>query len=161
MVKKGVVKKKKDKENKIMKRKKTELWWAFTKIMPKVYQEMKYTPQELWKKFTEYVERSDKNGEEITISGFWCYASLWINYLSQNKSSQSFSWIVESIYQFFENRYEQKASKWESVSYVMNVRFRDRWWKSVTQVDNTHTINTDVKGVLDKLTWDGEEKPAE
>lgn len=41
---------------------------AYTKILPKVYERMNYTPQELWLKFTQFIERSDKNSEEITIS---------------------------------------------------------------------------------------------
>jgi hypothetical protein len=41
---------------------------AFTKILPKVYERINYTPQELRLKFTQYVERSDINSEEICIS---------------------------------------------------------------------------------------------
>ena len=44
--------------------------WAYTKILPKVYYQINYTPEELWKKFVEYIERSDKHNEEVVISGF-------------------------------------------------------------------------------------------
>jgi hypothetical protein len=53
--------KKKPAIKKQAKRYKFPLDRAITKILPKIYERMNYTPQELWLKFTEYLERSDKH----------------------------------------------------------------------------------------------------
>jgi hypothetical protein len=53
--------KKKPAIKKQTKRYKFPLDRAITKILPKIYERMNYTPQELWLKFTEYLERSDKH----------------------------------------------------------------------------------------------------
>jgi hypothetical protein len=58
MQKKGKISTKKTNK---FKRTKFPLDWTVTKILPKVYETMNYTPQELWLKFTQYLERSDKN----------------------------------------------------------------------------------------------------
>ena len=153
MTKKVVKKKSKLKKPTILEKRKVKLWWAYTKIMPKICVRLDYTPQELWKKFKDFVERSDKNGEEITISWFSCYAQIARNYMRDNKNmSQELSTVIDNIMAVYESRYEQKLWRWENVSYLMNNRFKwDR--ESRTNVDSSHTIKSDVKWVLDEITW--------
>jgi len=96
---------------KIPKKVKFPLDRAYTKILPKVYERMNYTPQEFWLKFTQYLERSDKNSEEICISGFAVYAQTSSDFLNQHRTSKDFSSVVEAIMTCFESRYEQKGIK--------------------------------------------------
>lgn len=126
--------------------------WAITKVLPKVYYNMNYTPEELWKKFIEYVERSDKHNEEVVISGFWVFASLSSTFLTSHRDSLEFSEVVEAIYQVFEYRYEQKWAKWINIAYLMNNRFK--WKRESTQnINETHNLHPDVKSVLDQIIY--------
>jgi hypothetical protein len=124
---------------------------AIISVLPKVYQRLEYTPQELRKKFIEYVQRSDENNEEITISWFQVYASTWRTYLTDKKECQDFSEVIEAIYESFEYRYEQKAARWQNMAYILNNRFKWKW-ESLQKNDNNLTgISQDVATILDKI----------
>lgn len=144
--------KKKPAFKKALKREKLPLNRAFTKILPKVYERMNYTPQELWLKFTQYIERSDKNSEEITISWFAVFSQTSSKFLTEHKDSQEFSEVVDNIMSTFENRYEQAAAKWLPVSYIMNNRFKGKR-ESVQKNENTEMVNKDVKDILDQIIY--------
>lgn len=131
--------------------KKVPLNRAFTKILPKIYERIEYTPQELWLKFSQYIERSDKNSEEITISWFSVFAHVSSTYLFDKKWSQDFSNIIDMIMTVYESRYEQSAKR-ADIKYLMNNRFK---WKreSVQKVEETHNLHPDVKWVLDQIIY--------
>jgi len=124
---------------------------SIIKELPAVYNIMDYTPQELWKKFNDYLARSDKNYEEITISWFQLYASVWRNYLNKKEKSQEYEGVVDAIYQTFEYRYEQWAAKWNSVAYIMNNRFKGKRESSQTNNNNLTWVSKDVVEILDNI----------
>lgn len=140
------------KTKKVFKKLKYPLDWAVTKILPPVYEQMNYTPQELRYKFTQYIERSDKNGEEVVISWFSVFAQIERHFLQQHKESQEFSSVIDRIYSIFENRYEQKASRWENVQYIMNNRFKKER-ESNSKLETTSNVNPEVKDILDKIIY--------
>jgi len=125
--------------------------WALTKYLPKVYQRMEYTPWELRQKFSQYVERSDKYNEEITIAWFSVFASIARDYLYSNTNkSQESKDIIENIMSVFEYRYVQKLARSWNIPYLMNNRFK--WsWESLSKSEDKVNINPTVKQILDKI----------
>jgi hypothetical protein len=122
--------------------------------LPKVYQRIQYTPQELRLKFTQYVERSDREGEEIAISWFAVYSQTAENYLTDKKDCQDFSEVIGQIMLVFEYRYEQKSANWVPMQYLMNNRFRGKR-ESLTKNEQNVKVNQDINTALDDIVLNG------
>lgn len=151
MQKKGKISTKKPKKLQPIK---PSLNWAYIKHLPlpDVYTVIEYTPEELRKKFREYLIRSDKYAEEVCVSWFCVFIWRTTKYLlnKENDKSKDFLHVVDMIMQYFESRYEQKISNWMNLAYLMNNRFK--WsWESLSKNEDKVNINSDVKWVLDKI----------
>lgn len=137
---------------KIKKRYKRPYERAYTSVLPAVYEELDYTPNEIWKKFCEYTVRAWSKWENITISWFQVFASVWRNYLNKMEKSQVFGGVVDYIYQSIESFYEDRIANWDNLSYIMNNRFKGKW-ESNQKVETTQTVLPEIKDILDWIIY--------
>ena len=150
---KGKIPKRSKWKKSLAKKIKYPLDWAIIKKLPPVYETMKYTGPELRYKFVQYLERSDKNWEEICISWFAVYAQTSRAYIYDKKwDSQDVIDTKDAILAIFEFRYEQIGIKSGNFSYIMNNRFKNER-ESLQKNEDTHKINQDVKDILDSIIY--------
>lgn len=125
---------------------------AYSSILPNDYKRLKYTPDELWAKFRQRVIRAESHWELPIISWFQNFAQVSTDYLTEKKKSQDFSEVCDAIYQYFEMWAEEKAFKWENISYWLNNRFKGKW-ESNQKVETTQNINPEIKDILDQIIY--------
>ena len=120
------------------------------------------TPELLWKKFVEYVEKCEEikpdgmggtGRSPITITGFCRYAESYRQMLFEYAEKKEFSNTIKHIYNIIENDVEDGllCSRYNAAGAIFNLK--NNWkWKDKQETENVnHNTNQTYEEYRDRL----------
>lgn len=122
--------------------------------LPVDYQNINYTPEELWKKAVEFFEFCDKEQKPKTLSWLQLYCWVGDNFFNEKQKSQEFSGVVGKINLVLENYLEEQlitGRNWTNIQFLLNNRFKGRWIAQSNMKIEATGIHPDIKDVLDRI----------
>lgn len=125
-------------------------------LLPIDYQNINYTPQELWKRSVEYFNQCNKTGRPKTLSWLclYCWIGKW--FFNENKERQDFSVVIEVINLVLENYLEEQLLIWKNnnwIQFILTNRFKkDRIPQAKIQIEDSRESNpyhSVIRNILD------------
>lgn len=128
------------------------LWWR-----PE-----KYKPEELEKKFDEYIEKckeekidrwiAGKIDKPLTLSGFCIFIWVSKDYISEKAKNPKFSETIKKIRLIIENDVEEKALIWVYTPTASSFNLKNNFgWKEKIENETTLNWNLEINNILSSI----------